>query len=111
MGIDFTATLGYGMKLTNQKLIDKICEEEIKVEGKDFVIEFCGDEYSDEGITTYLFIKNSTMSVSSYDNNKSPIKPEKLIASAEWDVKLNEWCDNLLQKKPKIGWWLCGSVS
>ena len=110
MGIDYNADLGYGIKVTDQKLADKIGMGKIEVEVKDFEIIWAGDAYAEE-MDTFLVIKKSVQSTHSWDDQKSPIKPEKLIVQPDWDDKLRAWCKEYGITKPKIGWWLCSSVS
>ncbi len=110
MGIDYNADLGYGIKLTDQKLIDKINEGDEDFEGKDFEIIWSGDAYAD-AMDTFLCIKKSCHSTYAYDKQKSPIKLSGLVVQPKWDKKLLAWCKKHKVAKSKIGWWLCCSVS
>ena len=110
MSNDSTANLGYGFKITNKVLCDKINCEDDSVVGKDFEITWSGDSYDEEGQETLLCIKKSLVTVYLWQGLKSPLKPASLVADPEWDAKLLAWCKEHKISKPKIGWWLTVSV-
>ena len=116
MGMDSTAYLGYGFKITNKKLIEKINEgDELDfscIEGKDFELVFGGSSYGDENDEqVYLCIKKSVISKSAWENPKAPLKQEKLIPKFDWNAMLLEVAKKHKIAKPKIGWWLIASLS
>ena len=110
MGIDYNADLGYGIWLKDEELASKINEEKIKLDKKDFDTIWAGNAYSGE-MDTFLVIKASVQKARSWDEQKDPIMPDKLIAQPEWDEKIINWCKAYGITEPKIGWWLCSSVS
>jgi hypothetical protein len=110
MGIDYNADLGYGIRLYDEELVSKINEEEIKIDEQVFRTIWAGDAYSGE-MDTFLVIKESRQAAHSWDEPDEPISPDKLIAKPDWDEKLLSWCKEHDITDPKIGWWLCSSVS
>lgn len=109
MGIDYNAELGYGVKLNDEELVSKI-NEEIKIDDQVFRTIWAGDAYSGE-MDTFLVIKESRQAAHSWDEPDEPISPDKLIVQPEWDEKIINWCKAYGITDPKIGWWLCSSVS
>jgi len=105
MGIDHSAYLGYGVKITNKTLIRKMGEDELDVKG-DFDTVWAGSAYSGD-METFVCIKKSVICADVYDNLSSPIKLEKLAVQPDWYEKILAWCKEYGQDKPKIGWWLC----
>jgi hypothetical protein len=110
MGIDYTASLGYGALITNKKLADKIGMCELDVKGGLHTM-WSGSSYDEDGQYTFVCIKKSIIRMDAYDEQKSPIKPEKLAIQSDWYEKILDWCKAHGQDKPKIGWWLGCSVS
>lgn len=110
MGIDYNADLGYGIRVFDEELVSKINEEEIEIDRKIFTIMWAGDAYADD-MDTFLVIKESSISSCSYDSQEEPIAHDKLIAKPDWDEKILSWCKEYDVTDPKIGWWLCSSVS
>ncbi|CAB4196927.1 hypothetical protein UFOVP1290_447 [uncultured Caudovirales phage] len=107
MGIDATATLAYGVKIINKKLIDSLCNEDIDLpEG--FCLQLAGSGCDDD--TVFVSLKESEISFYHEDDYDSPIKQEKLIAKPDWNSSVLELCEVLKIKKPKIGWWLLASM-
>lgn len=110
MGIDYNADLGYGIRLYDEELVSKINEEEIKIDNQVFDTIRAGDAYADD-MDTFLVIKESSCAARSWAGNEEPISPDKLIVKPDWDEKLLSWCKEYDITDPKIGWWLCSSVS
>lgn len=107
MGIDYNAYLGYGAKIDDQELANKASED---TEDDQLVTIWAGDAYSGE-MDTFLIIKESKQSSHSWSDQEDPIAPDKLIAKQEWNDKILSWCKDNDITDPKIGWWLCSSVS
>lgn len=107
MGIDATAYFGYGIKISDQKLIDSINEGDEDFEGKDFSFIFNGG--GDEQNDILLCINKSTISLNCWEEPKL-INPSKFVIGFDWDEKLLSWAKQHKFKKPKIGWWLCSSL-
>jgi hypothetical protein len=106
MGISYVATLGYGVRIENKALDDKLgmCELNVKTP---FGCMWAGSSYDDEDSQyTFVCIKKSIIRMHHYDEQKTPIKPEKLVAQSDWDKMLLAWCQEHGQNNPKIGWWL-----
>lgn len=109
MGIDYNAELGFGVKIKDEELIQKLNEDEIELpKGLDRI--WSGDAYSGE-MDTYIVIKKSEHSAHSWDDQEDPISPDKLIVKPEWTEQILSWCKEHNITDPKIGWWLCCSVS
>lgn len=106
MGIDAIASLGYGLKISNKTLIEKINEEEEDFKGNNFDFIFHG---ADDNTTILLCIKQSVTDIGCWDNPKL-IKLDKLSIDNNWNEKLLSWAKKYRLNKPKIGWWLCVSV-
>jgi hypothetical protein len=105
MGMDASARFGYGFKITNKKLIEKINEEELELD-KDFDVMFHGD---DEFEILFICIKKSTTLLCNWDDPKY-FSSDKFIVQEGWNEKLQTWAKENKISKPKIGWWLCCSM-
>jgi hypothetical protein len=108
MGIDASASLGYGIKISDKKFIEKVNfnDDEEDFEGKDFEFIIHG---SDDFEEMCLCIKQSVVSIFCWDKSKS-VKADKLSVASDWDEKLLSWAKKYNIKKPKIGWWLCSTM-
>lgn len=104
MGIDATAYLGYGFKVSGS-LAEDIGMEEIKIQ-KGFDLIFSGSEGCEESNKIFVCIKKSCKSTTSYDVPKLI----NLVVQDDWDQQLKEYATVLGVKNPKIGWWLCSSL-
>jgi hypothetical protein len=105
MGMDAGAEFGYGFKLTNKKLIEKINEEELDL-NKDLDVMFHGGDNCE---ILLICIKKSTISTSNWNDPKM-FSSDKLVVKEDWDEKLQAWAKENKISKPKIGWWLYCSM-
>ena len=101
MGIDYTADLGYGIKITDAELLEKLCEEEIDLP-KELVIFWGG--YDDDN-ETYVAVKESHFDEWKCMDDKI-INPDKLIVKPEWDGLIKKFMKEHKIKNAKIGWRL-----
>jgi hypothetical protein len=105
----YSANLCYGLKLIDDRLINKINEDELGLD-LDLVIRYGGSELcndiEDDEKTTFVCIKKSCLYSDLYNKYKAPIKAEKLIAPKEWTDRLADWAKENECYKFKIGWWL-----
>lgn len=108
MGIDYTASLGYGFEIPS-KIVKDVDDLEDLLTDNIFDFGFNGDSYADND-KIFLFIKKSSIRVSTYDKPVC-IKPEKMMVQVEWDEKLKAWAKEQKISNPKIGWYLLASVS
>jgi len=105
MGTDYDAHFVYGIKITDDKLLAKINDDDFKLE-KDFDIEWSGSAYSDDDyMSTFVCIKKSVKSAWLHDDPKC-IKQKDIIAPTEWHDKLIAWANENDCSRPQIGWWL-----
>lgn len=81
--MDASAGFGYGFKITNKKLIEKINEEELDLD-KDLDVMFHGD---DESEILFICIKKSSILLCNWDDPKY-FSSDKLIAQEGWDERL-----------------------
>lgn len=109
MGTSYKASLGYGINIIDQVLADEIANE-IREQDEAFRVIWSGDAYSNE-VDTLLVIKESVQSVYSWTEQKDPINANELIVKPDWDNKIKKWCIENNITEPKIGWWLCSSIS
>lgn len=110
MGIDATANIGYGFKISGS-LAEDIGTDKIRIK-KNFDCIFNGD---DENIDICICIKKSCKLVFHYDRLIKPLnvpvltEPDQQLKEC-WDQQLKEYATVLGVKNPKIGWWLCSSL-
>lgn len=110
MGIDSSASLGYGFQIPS-KVVNSVDDLEDLITDNSFDFAFSGDSYAEDN-KTFLFIKKSSIDVYTFDNGGAKrINPEKMVVQPEWDEKLLDWAKKYKVAKPKIGWFLLVSVS
>lgn len=111
MGMDHNSNLGYGFKVTDESIIEKLNEGEIKLPDE-FTIDWSGDAWTDTAMQTFIFIKDSIISTYVYQKHEKPIDSDRLIPPRRWREDLEELAICVLGiKDPKIGWWLLNSIS
>jgi len=108
MGVDATATLIYGIKVTNKNLQFSLCNDNIGLPNG-FSLELTGSGCDDEQV--FVALDESIISYYHQDDYKNPIRPEKLFIKNDWNSRVLELCETLKIKKPKIGWWLLANMS
>lgn len=108
MGIDASSSFGYGLIINDEKMIEDINEEVEDFEGKDFSFMFQGGFDAQDILC--LCIEKSVISIDCWEKPKK-INPAKFIVGDDWDEKLHAWAKKHGVKKPKIGWYLCCSMS
>jgi hypothetical protein len=110
MGIDYNADFGYGFVIPEAICKDMGFVEDIVYPDKELKFMFHGNALIGE-MDVLVVVKDSHRSVDSRDDLK-PINVA--IASEVWDSwinKLKQVADELKVDKPKIGWYLCASVT
>lgn len=101
----YTANLCYGIKIIDDKLINKIDENELELD-TDLEVAYGGNEYTNEGVTAFVCIKKTLIRVGLHSNYLSTIKADKLIAKSVWHERLRIWAKENECSDVKIGWWL-----
>jgi hypothetical protein len=97
MSTTYFVNLCYGLKIIDDKLINKISQDELYLDN-DLIIN---DTNEDEECFV-ICIKKSSICTESC----SLIKPEKLLVQKEWTERLKSWAKENNCSKFKIGWWL-----
>jgi len=105
MSFEYTANICYGLKTTDDKLINKIDENELELD-RDLAVAYGGSEFTNDGITAFICIKKTLVRVNLYSDYKHPIKSENLISNSAWHSRLVEWAKENDCSDYKIGWWL-----
>lgn len=111
MSIEHSAKLFYGLKVMDDKLINKANEDDLDVsKGLQLVSSGCdSSDYSeddeDNPLTLFVAITKSVIRVDLYEHNKQ-IKQEKLMSPKEWHEQLTAWAKENDCSKFKIGWFL-----
>lgn len=113
MGIDYNAHFVYGIKITDDKLLAKLNDDDYDFKlDKGLDIEWSGSAYCGDGefMPTFVCIKKSIKSIWLHDDPKC-IKQKDIIAPTEWHDKLVAWAKENDCSKSQIGWWLLISES
>ena len=103
MSRNYSANLGYGIKINDDKLYQKIINDDFDIDG-DLKIIHSGS-YDDESVDVFVCIKNSLAKSCLYCESKS-IKQSKLIAPTDWHDRLVSWANENDCSESQIGWWL-----
>lgn len=102
MGTDFTSSLAYGVQ------INASVEDLDLNESDELRVVYSGNAYAEE-MDRFVCIKESYHV--SRDGEGKFISADKLAVPKNWDRILTKWCKGKGIKDPKIGWWLCSSLS
>jgi len=106
---DATATLGYGFALGTDSKVMKLLPkgmddiEDLIANDPDLEFGFAGDAYSQDGFTTFLLIKESVVSHSSWEDKAKKVDPTKMQSLPQWDIQLQTFAQKHKIKNPKIG--------
>lgn len=107
MGIDYTADIGYGFMIPDSIKFEDV--EDLLVKNKRLKLIWHGDAYTGDMVHV-ISIKDS-QSDSWAHAEIEPIKPNKMIIKDDWNDVLKSFAKEIGLDKPKIGWYLCSSVS
>jgi hypothetical protein len=108
MTIDANASIGYGFQIS-EKIISKQNDIEDLIRNQsDFKLCFGGDEYSEDGLKTFIFITESVENVYTWEGGVRQVSFSEKDRD-NWDIKLKAWAKTYKISKPKINWYLLTS--
>lgn len=112
MGIDATASIGYGFKLPEAFVDDGDSDPIFDLLEPGLEIMSSGEEGS---LHFYVVIKKSLIEVFHQESAKK-LNLDKMMESytlnfSYWDDVLEAWAKKHKLTKIKINWWMCASIS
>ena len=107
------AAIGFGIKITNNKLITRLKQIGFEAfEDQGYSIQEFGDisgKYGN-GRIMFVLVLDSASAAYSWEKDVLPLDPSLFAILPEWNDKLVEFVKQYKIARPKIGWWLCSSV-
>ena len=114
MGIHSSANIGYGFKVSDPEMIEKLYENySLDLFGSSRVLDYIQGGYAESDCETlFICITTSCKKVYDYDDNNYPIENNFFHINADWNDILKTFAkeNDISIDNIEIGWWLTVSI-